>query len=133
MNLSLSSKHLLFLSLQRHHNKQWGTINHIYTFQLFYLLFFSQQISLENFAQHQFRHQARCSTQSGKEKIAKPKQKFSMIKKKKKNCVPSEFKFGENSIFSSILTHFADYISPSSLSSLLALQSIALHNKHMDQ
>ena len=29
MDLSLSSKHLLFLSFQRHHNKQWGTINHI--------------------------------------------------------------------------------------------------------
>ena len=40
MNLSLSSKHLLFLSLQRHHNKQWGTINHIYTFQLFIFIFF---------------------------------------------------------------------------------------------
>ena len=142
MDLSLSSKHLLFLSLQRHHNKQWGTINHIYTFRLFYLSFFSQQISLENFAQHQFWHQARCSTsawvfsmpnkkQSGKEKITKPKQKFSMIKKKM--CVPSEFKFGENSIFSIILARFADYISLSSLSSLLALQSIALHNKHMDQ
>ena len=26
MDLSLSSKHLLFLSLQRHHNKQWRTI-----------------------------------------------------------------------------------------------------------
>ena len=62
MDLSISSKHLLFLSLQRHHNKQWGTINHIYTFRLFYLSFFSQQISLENFAQHQFWHQARCST-----------------------------------------------------------------------
>ena len=29
MDLSLSSKHLLFLSPQRHHIKQWGTINHI--------------------------------------------------------------------------------------------------------
>ena len=29
MDFSLSSKHLLFLSLQRHHIKQWGTINHI--------------------------------------------------------------------------------------------------------
>ena len=29
MDLSLSSKHLLFLSFQKHHNKQWGTINHI--------------------------------------------------------------------------------------------------------
>ena len=33
MDLSLSSKHRLFLPLQRHHNKQWGTINHIYPFQ----------------------------------------------------------------------------------------------------
>ena len=33
IDLSLSSKHLLFLSLQRHHNKQWGTINHIYPFR----------------------------------------------------------------------------------------------------
>ena len=32
MDLSLSSKHLLFLSFQRHHNKQWGKINHIYSF-----------------------------------------------------------------------------------------------------
>ena len=29
MNISLSSKHLLFLSLQRHHIKHWGTIIHI--------------------------------------------------------------------------------------------------------
>ena len=29
MDLSESSKHLLFLSLQRHHIKQWGTIIHI--------------------------------------------------------------------------------------------------------
>ena len=29
MDLSLSLKHLLFLFLQRHHIKQWGTINHI--------------------------------------------------------------------------------------------------------
>ena len=33
MDLSLSSKHQLFLSLQRHHNKQWGTISHIYPFR----------------------------------------------------------------------------------------------------
>ena len=33
IDLSLSSKHLLFLSLQRHHNKQWGAINHIYPFR----------------------------------------------------------------------------------------------------
>ena len=33
MNLSISSKHLLFLSLQRHHFKQWGTINKIKPFQ----------------------------------------------------------------------------------------------------
>ena len=33
MDLSLSSKHRLFLSLQRHHNKQWGTISHIYPFR----------------------------------------------------------------------------------------------------
>ena len=33
MDLSLSSKHRLFLSLQRHHNKQWGTINHICPFR----------------------------------------------------------------------------------------------------
>ena len=32
MDLSLSSKHLLFLSLQRHHIKQRGTINHIWPF-----------------------------------------------------------------------------------------------------
>ena len=32
MDLSLSSKHLLFISLQRHHIKQWGTINHIWPF-----------------------------------------------------------------------------------------------------
>ena len=29
MDLSLSSKHLLFHSLQRPHIEQWGTINHI--------------------------------------------------------------------------------------------------------
>ena len=33
MDLSLSSKNLLFLSLQRHHIKQWGTINHIWLFR----------------------------------------------------------------------------------------------------
>ena len=33
MDLSLSSKHLLFLLLQRHHIKQWGTINHIWPFR----------------------------------------------------------------------------------------------------
>ena len=33
MDLSLSSKHRLFLSLQRHHNKQWGIISHIYPFR----------------------------------------------------------------------------------------------------
>ena len=33
MDLSLSLKHRLFLSLQRHHNKQWGTISHIYPFR----------------------------------------------------------------------------------------------------
>ena len=33
MDLSLSSKHRLFLSLQKHHNKQWETINHIYPFR----------------------------------------------------------------------------------------------------
>ena len=33
MDLSLSSKHQPFLSLQMHHNKQWGTINHIYPFR----------------------------------------------------------------------------------------------------
>ena len=32
MDFSLSSKPRLFLSLQRHHNKQWGTISHIYPF-----------------------------------------------------------------------------------------------------
>ena len=33
MDLSLSSKHLLFLSLQRHHIRQRGTIIHIWMFQ----------------------------------------------------------------------------------------------------
>ena len=33
MDLSLSSKHQLFLSLQRHHKKQRGIINHIYPFR----------------------------------------------------------------------------------------------------
>ena len=33
MNFSLSSKHLLFLSLQWHHIKKWGTINHIWPFR----------------------------------------------------------------------------------------------------
>ena len=33
MDLSLSSRHLLFLSLQRCHIKKWGTINHIWPFQ----------------------------------------------------------------------------------------------------
>ena len=32
MDLSLSSKHVLFLSLQWHHIKQWGTIVHIWPF-----------------------------------------------------------------------------------------------------
>ena len=29
IDLSISSKHLLFLSLQKHHSKQWGTMDHI--------------------------------------------------------------------------------------------------------
>ena len=33
MDISLSSKHLLFLSLQRHHIKQWRTIIHIWPFR----------------------------------------------------------------------------------------------------
>ena len=134
MNLSLSSKHLLFLSLQRHHNKQWGTINHIYTFQLFIFIFFPTNFFRE------FCTASVLASSSLFYVVRKRKDRKAYVeiqhdykKKKKKNCVPSEFKFGENSIFSIILTHFADYISPSSLSSLLALQSIALHNKHMDQ
>ena len=54
-------------------------------------------------------------------------------KKKKPNFVfPREYKFGENSIFSLILTCFADNISLSSPSSSPALQNIALHNKCMN-
>ena len=33
IDLSVSSKHLLFLSLQRHHNKQWGVMDQIQPFQ----------------------------------------------------------------------------------------------------
>ena len=33
MDLSISSKHQLFLSLQRNHIKQWGTINQIKPFR----------------------------------------------------------------------------------------------------
>jgi len=33
MDLSLFSKHLLFLSSQNHHIKRWGTIIHICSFQ----------------------------------------------------------------------------------------------------